>query len=404
MKLARLARSLVPAVMLSSASCGSRPTPTIANQGVANAQQPVVVDTSHTVMISTEDGVILELPSSRFVFVSAGSQRGTWTHLDAPTYTSATPPWGQTSPSPDTGWTPLDRNDIATSDAPLYRAARRSELATRHPNAKLLASMQVNGGVVVVARIPETKAEGPQLVYAWVDDATVVRWNPVLDDVCPICGRRPPGLVPAYDAQPTAVATWIAAAHHLEAASIVAFERLADELTVLGAPAQLVARVRRAANDERDHARRHRELADERGIALRDPVIDAPPLRDLFAVAIDNAVDGCVYESFGAILATWQSKAARDPRVSALSRVLARDEARHGDLAWAIARWAESRLSPDQRATVAAARHAALRDLPARARTICDVDTESGDALGLPSPDQAAQLAAGFSRVALATA
>jgi hypothetical protein len=76
--------------------------------------------------------------------------------------------------------------------------------------------------------------------------------------------------------------------------------------------------------------------------------------------------------------------------------VLARDEARHGDLAWAIARWAESRLSPDERAAVTNAREAALRNLRVRACALADPDTADDDALGLPSADQAARLAAGF--------
>ena len=52
-------------------------------------------------------------------------------------------------------------------------------------------------------------------------------------------------------------------------------------------------------------------------------------MRELEAIAIENAVEGCVRESFGALLATWQAKTAGDARVRAAMKRIARDETRH---------------------------------------------------------------------------
>jgi hypothetical protein len=60
-------------------------------------------------------------------------------------------------------------------------------------------------------------------------------------------------------------------------------------------------------------------------------------------MAIENAVEGCVRETFGALVAHWQARHARDPDVARVMRVVARDETRHAALAWAIAEWAAGR-------------------------------------------------------------
>jgi len=97
-----------------------------------------------------------------------------------------------------------------------------------------------------------------------------------------------------------------------------------------------------------------------------------------------------VRETFGALLAAWQGKAAGDPKVRAAMRVIARDEARHAELAWHVARWIEGRLSPAARARVHAARRRAVATL---AR---DVEREVAPALvrdaGIPSPHVARAL------------
>ncbi len=412
MKLARLARILVSGAALSgAAACGPRPPTVNPNAALIfgtrlhpEAQELKSTGFRYVRMTAAArqpPAIAAEL-RARCAAAGPACASGYWVHDDDPSLALETPPWSSSSPSEETGWTTLDRDDLETSRDAMYRAAARSQLATEYPGAKLLAANQL-GGVIVVARLPRNGDDGPWLVYSWVDDEGVVTWERVFEDTCPVCGRRPPGLVAVRGGVPAApVAAWLAASHHLEAASIVAFERIAYELETFGAPAALIARARRAAADEADHARRHAALAAELGVDIAEPEIVGTPPRDEFAFALDNAVDGGVHEAFAAVLAAWQATAARDPRFASLARVIARDEARHGDLAWAIARWIEPRLSAEQRAVVVAARAAALRELPERARRTCAVAGDPDGALGLPSPDQAARLATGFATACLA--
>lgn len=76
-----------------------------------------------------------------------------------------------------------------------------------------------------------------------------------IDIDCSICakgiGRTPAGLAPARHAPaPSPLGGWFAAAAHLEAASVHAFEQLHDELAAHGAPARLRRAARRARRDE----------------------------------------------------------------------------------------------------------------------------------------------------------
>ena len=59
------------------------------------------------------------------------------------------------------------------------------------------------------------------------------------------------------------------------------------------------------------------------------PRVEALPTRALGVVAIENAVEGCVRETFGALIASWQAEHARDPGIKRLMRSIARDETRH---------------------------------------------------------------------------
>jgi hypothetical protein len=119
--------------------------------------------------------------------------------------------------------------------------------------------------------------------------------------------------------------------------------------------------VSRARRDEERHARAMARQARMRGAPVSAPRVLRHAIRPLEAVARENAVEGCVNETFGALIAAFQAEHA--PRAS-LRRVFARiaaDEVRHAALSWAVARWAEARLDPAARARVAAARARALR-------------------------------------------
>lgn len=216
-------------------------------------------------------------------------------------------------------------------------------------------------------------------------------------------GRRPPGLIPAEIGGRDHPGRWLAELAHLEAASVPAFERLAGELAALGAPAALIARARAAADDERRHARVVGALAAAHAAAPPAVALDPVAPRDPLAIALDNAVEGCVLEAFAALTCAYQAARAEDRAVADALAAIADDEAGHGDLAWAIARWLEPRLPPAARAEVVAARAAALAALPARAAAAAAATAPAvRAALGLPPPAHARALATGYAAAATA--
>ncbi|MBA2319533.1 MAG: hypothetical protein H0V89_00120 [Deltaproteobacteria bacterium] len=147
-----------------------------------------------------------------------------------------------------------------------------------------------------------------------------------------------------------------------ETTSVQAFLALAAELERLGAPETLVARARTSALDEIVHARLIAGFAAEQGATLGHAVFRRIPDRDPLSLAIENAVEGCVRETFAAFVASHQSCAAA-PEYRAAYRVIAEDEVRHAELAWAIDGWLLSQLDLAGRQQVEAAREAAVQEI-----------------------------------------
>ena len=197
----------------------------------------------------------------------------------------------------------------------------------------------------------------------------------------PLClGRRPEGLQMPEPDSGDELGAWLATCAHLEAASVPAFRTLATELRSYGAPDSLIAACERAARDEVRHARMTTRLARRHGAEPARVELDHAEPRDLLALALDNAVEGCVREAFGALVALWQAHTAVDREVRALAADIAPDEVQHAELAWTVARFIEPQLSATERSRIDDARHAALDELLAEtARTSAnDVVTRAG--------------------------
>lgn len=208
----------------------------------------------------------------------------------------------------------------------------------------------------------------------------------------PILGRRPRGLRRrhAYGSE-RPVARELARMAHFEAASVPAFERLARELEAHGAPRRLCRAAVRAASDEVRHARVATTLARRAGAAVRKPIVRKSRDRSLVAMAIENAVEGCVNETFAAAMAMAQSLTAKDASVRAAIGPIARDEMRHAQLAWSVAAWLDTRLKESERASVRRAQNAAVKALVVNASRA--VEHELVEELGLPPPSVARALA-----------
>ena len=128
---------------------------------------------------------------------------------------------------------------------------------------------------------------------------------------------------------------------------------------------------------------------------------DQPPGRSALAqLALENAVEGCVNETFGALLAGYQARHAGDAALGRAMRAIEADETRHAELAWEVAAWLDARLTVAERRRVAEARRQAGAVLVERAGAPVD-RTLVRDA-GLPPPATARALAAAAHRALFA--
>jgi len=202
-------------------------------------------------------------------------------------------------------------------------------------------------------------------------------------------GRRPEGLCSEGRSRGVSeIARWLAEAAHLEAASVPAFERVADELSDHGAPAELIAAARLAAADERRHAAVMNAQAARFGGSASVPELAPQSPRSLLEFAIENAVEGCVGETWAALIAARQAETADDLELRDHMAEIAADETAHAALAWAIDEWLSAHLSDDERARVERARSRAALAL----RAARPPSPELCRRAGLPGPALADQL------------
>jgi hypothetical protein len=210
------------------------------------------------------------------------------------------------------------------------------------------------------------------------------------------CGRLPLGAVHSRrKAVPDPTLAWLLAAAELEAASVPAFIELAADLARHGAPDELRRAALEAAEDERRHEAAIAALARRRGGAPVSPSIDPAPTTDLEALARHNAVEGCVRETWGALLAAFQARNAAEADVRAAQAHIADDERAHAELAWRIDAWVRPRLSPAAQIRVDAARTEAVRTLLAEVENLGVGQSD----VGLPNASQARALVRGLQNV-----
>lgn len=139
------------------------------------------------------------------------------------------------------------------------------------------------------------------------------------------------------------------------------------------------------------HAAQTSRLARRFGGELRAVAVAPKRTRTPFEIARENAVEGCVRETYGALVAAWQARTAKDPFVRATLAQIAADEARHAELAWSVARWLEPRLDAADRAAIDEARRAAIEEL--RSELKATPDAEVVRVAGVPDRTIAAALA-----------
>jgi hypothetical protein len=159
----------------------------------------------------------------------------------------------------------------------------------------------------------------------------------------------------------------LAAMTYLEAVSVHAFERLERELDAHRAPPDLLRAARRARRDEVRHTAMTTRLARRHGASFRLPEAPGPArTRTLFEVALENAVEGCIRETYGAVQGLVEAETSRDATMRRAMKSIAADECRHAELAWAVHAWAMPRLTEDERRAVERAMKDAVAEIAAR--------------------------------------
>lgn len=171
----------------------------------------------------------------------------------------------------------------------------------------------------------------------------------------------------------------------LEAGAALAFSQLARELDRHGVSPQLARRARRAAREEVRHAQLVGGLARAHGgqFEVTAPIDTG---RTLEALAQENATEGCVRETLGALIGLHQSQHASDATVRAVLAEVSRDELGHAAWSHELAHQLDGRLSLAARRRVREARAEALL---AAAHELSAAPSRAIDAtLGLPDGER----------------
>lgn len=180
--------------------------------------------------------------------------------------------------------------------------------------------------------------------------------------------RRPPGYIGALT-KAREVGDYFARLAELEEGAVEAYRLLAAELTEIDAPAAFIRTARRTAKDKERHAGLVASLARRFGGVPVTPEIIEVTGRSLEEIAVHNAAEGCVRETYASLVAAEQAEHADDKTVRAAMLTIARDEAEQSTFAWNIGAWLETQLAPDARTRYAAAARAAVKQLRAEAYT-----------------------------------
>lgn len=305
-----------------------------------------------------------------------------------------------------------DQVDVITDDAGLAEilgeidAPSEAVMRVMNEGYQVACENQERGGVLdtgdgyeviatkLTASCDPVETSRYQLAVAR-DGSVSILDSEVLESEDGVCvGRRPGGLQAQRARGRSALGAYFGSVAHLEAAAIFAFDHLRRELEHHGAPAHLLAATERARRDEVRHARIMRRVAHRFGGTMPRPRVSPEPVRSLEEIALDNAVEGCVRETFGALVGMWQSRFAHDASVRTAMAEVSHDETQHAALSWEIDRWLMSKLDADARRRVDEARAEALASLEHEIPH--DDEPELLEGAGLPSSSAHRELARQF--------
>ncbi len=159
------------------------------------------------------------------------------------------------------------------------------------------------------------------------------------------------------------VGSWLAEAAHAESGSWMALRAVGRELRAHDAPRELVSTARAVSAAALNNAAMLETLALRWGVRPRQPKVVSIAVRPLESLAVENAMEGCVRETWAALEARYQSLAARDPVIRRTMERVACDGVRHAEFSWAVDAWARRRLEREARKRVERSRLDAAQDL-----------------------------------------
>ncbi len=192
--------------------------------------------------------------------------------------------------------------------------------------------------------------------------------NGAVGIICTDClgggGRRPRGLKRLkHVTARTRAGAYFAQMAHEESASVHAFRCMKQELLRFGAPDDLVNAATHAEHEEVLHALLMSKYARAFGGVSVPARIKKTTRRSLEAMAIENTVEGCVNETFGALLMTWQAQHAATQDLRSTFARIAKEETGHAALSRAVGAWADTQLDERARQRVKNARARAVAKL-----------------------------------------
>jgi hypothetical protein len=250
------------------------------------------------------------------------------------------------------------KQELAAFLAPIDNVAEATAVAQYFDGLNMDMCTDKRAGItcesdafVVVANHSECGKE--QWLKVKVPHSGAAPTTEVIEETHNMCsiGRVPDGCEASHQnsKQWLTIADFWSQCAGLEAASVPAFYLLAEDLRAVGAPAALIEAAIKSAEDEMRHAAEVFYLAVQAGGQSQEVRVPSRAPKSLFDMAHENAVEGCVRETFGAFVAAYQAQAATNPEARSVLVKIAEDELRHAALSHEIAAWAEPQLSDEQR-------------------------------------------------------
>lgn len=180
-----------------------------------------------------------------------------------------------------------------------------------------------------------------------------------------------------------------------EHASVAAFARLAIDLMVHGAPAELVDAAHLAARDEIRHARQCYGIASAFGDLELGPgrlaLAASASASTLEQLAIECFRDGCVNETVAALCVAEGARRCASPELREVLAAIADDEARHAELSYRILAWALREGDAGLRARIAEELDAVRAEL-ARESSASAAHPDHDETTGLLTPRTSARV------------